>query len=131
MKNSAIDRGDSMILMKNFSTWILIKSAPTCSRGWTVDRKNKNKFVECLKMAENRQKCRKFSCLNRFLKLQKSVDQYLMHVNISKFSNFNQFFDFLIDSQPLPFFRLVILLDIYRAYIISTISDVRHDEAYF
>ena len=82
-------------------------------------------------MGENRQKCRKFSRLNRFLKLQQSVDQYLMHVNISKFSNFNQFFDFLIDSQPLPFFRLVILLDICRAYKISTISDVRHDEAYF
>ena len=41
------------------------------------------------------------------------------------------FFDFLIDSQPFPFFRLVILLDIYRAYKISTTSDARHDEAYF
>ena len=106
-------------------------------------------------MGGNRRKCRKFSRLNRFLNLQESIDQYLINVYYIRyytvlygiytvyyiryyiryiFPNFRiliSFFDFLIDSQPLPFFRLVILLDIYRAYKISTISDVRHDEAYF
>ena len=61
-------RGDSMILVKNFSTWIFLKSVPTCPRGWTVYRKNKNKLVEYFKMGGNRQKCRKFSLLNRFYK---------------------------------------------------------------
>ena len=126
-----ISRGDTMILVKDFSTSILLKSAPTCPKGWTVYRKNKNNFVECFKMGGNHQKCRKFSRLNRFLKIVESVDQYLMHVNYSYFRIFSSFFDFLIDSQPLPFFRLMILIDMYRAYKISTISDVRHDEAYF
>ena len=80
-----------MILMKKFSTWIFLKSAPTCPRGWTVYRKNKNYFLECFQMGGNSQKCRKLSRLNRFLKLQESFDQYLMHVKISKFSNFLQF----------------------------------------
>ena len=55
------------------------------------------------------------------------IYQYLLHVNFSKFSNFHQFFSIF----SLPFFRLVILLDIYRAYKISTFSDARHDQAYF
>ena len=83
-----------MILVKNFSAWIFLKSVPTCPRGWTVYRKNKNNFVECFKMGGNRQKCRKFSRLNRFLKLHESIDQYQMHVNISKISNFHPFFRF-------------------------------------
>ena len=70
------------------------KNAPACPRGWTAYLKNQNNFVECFKMAGNRQKCRKFSRLNRFLKLQESIDQYLMHVKISKFSKFRQFFRF-------------------------------------
>ena len=86
--------GDTTILVKNFSTSILLKSAPTRPRGWTVYRKNKNNFVESFKMGGNRQNCRKLSRLNRFLNLQESIDQYLMHVNISKFSNFHQFFQF-------------------------------------
>ena len=45
-------------------------------------------------MGKNRQKCQKFSFLDRFLKLIELVDQYLMHVNFSKFSNFHQFFRF-------------------------------------
>ena len=59
---------------------------------WTVYRKNKNNFVVCFKMGGNRQKCRKFSRLNRFLKLQESVDEYLMRVKIPKFSDVHQFF---------------------------------------
>ena len=43
-------------------------------------------------MGKNRQKCQKFSLLDRFLKLTELVDQYLMHVNFSKISNFRQFF---------------------------------------
>ena len=76
-------RGDTTILVENFSTRIFFKGAPTCPRGWTVYRKNKNNFVECFKIGGNRQKCRKFSRLDRFLKIQESVDQ---------FSNFYQFF---------------------------------------
>ena len=34
-------------------------------------------------------------------------------------------------TQPLPFFRMVIFKEIYGAYKVSSISDVRHDEAYF
>ena len=82
-----------MILKKNFSSLIFLKSAPMCPRGWTVYRKNKNNFVECFKMDGNHQKCRKFSRLNRFLKIEESVDQYLMHLNYFIFSNFFFYFD--------------------------------------
>ena len=60
-----------------------------------------------------------------------NIYRYYIRYIFPNFRILISFFDFLIDSQPLPFFRLVILLDIYRAYKISTISDVRHDEAYF
>ena len=71
----------------------------------------------------------KFSLFDRFWKLTELIDQYLMHVNFSKLSNFHQFFCFLIDSHFFPFYQLVILLDIYKAYKISTISDARHESA--
>ena len=45
-----------MTLMKNFSTWIFMKKAPTYSRGSTVYQKNKNNFVEDFKMGGDRQK---------------------------------------------------------------------------
>ena len=62
--------------------------------------------------------------------LNQSISIWSMQI-FSKFRLFISFFDFFIDSQPLPFFRLAILLDIYRAYKMSTFSDVRHDQAYF
>ena len=102
-----------MILVKNFSTWIFLKSEPTCPREWTVYRKNKNNSVEYFKMDGNRQKCQKFSRLNRFEKLQESIDHYLLHVNISEFLSVLSIF--LIYSQPLPFFLTV---DIIR-YILT------------
>ena len=81
-----------MILIKKNLTWIFLKNTPTCSQESTVFQKNKNNSVEGFIVGKNGQKCRKFSRLNRFLKLQESIDQYLMHVKISKFSNFHQFF---------------------------------------
>ena len=90
-----IRRGDTTILIKKFLTWIVLENVPTCSQGSTVYQKNKNNFVKGFVMGKNRQKCQKFSLLDRFLKLTELVDQYLMHVNFSKFSNFHQFFRFL------------------------------------
>ena len=94
-KLSGMGRGDTTILIKKFLTWIVLENVPTCSQGSTVYQKNKNNFVKGFVMGKNRQKCQKFSLLDRFLKLTELVDQYLMHVNFSKFSNFHQFFRFL------------------------------------
>ena len=125
-------RGDSMISVKKLLTWIFLKNSSTCSQGSTVYQKNKNNFVGGFVMGENHQKSQKFSLLVRVLKLSESVDQYLFHVNCFKFSNFHQFFRFF-NWLPIPpiFSTSDIIRYIYRAYKISTISDVRHDEAYF
>ena len=94
-------RRDTVILIKNFLTWIFLENATTCSQGSTVYQKNKNNFVGGLVMGKNRQKCQKFSLLDRFLKLTELFDQYLMHVNFSKISNFRQFFS-IFNWLPLP-----------------------------
>ena len=87
-------RGDTMILIKKNLTGIFLKNAPMCSQRSTVYQKNKNNFVEGFVVGENGQKCQKFSLLGRLSKFTESVDQYLLHVNYFKFSNFRQFFRF-------------------------------------
>ena len=87
-------RGDTTILIKKFLTWIVLENVPTCSQGSTVYQKNTNNFVKGFVMGKNRQKCQKVSLLGRLLKFIESVDQYLMHVNFSKYPNFYQFFRF-------------------------------------
>ena len=52
-------------------------------------------------MGRNRQKCRKFSFFDRFLKAAELVYQYLLHV---KFLNFFNFFDLYLFSKFLQTF---------------------------
>ena len=125
-------RGDTMILIKKFLTRIFfLKNAPTCSQGPTVYQKNKNNSVEGSVVGKNGKKCQKFALLGQLWNSQNS-DQYLMQINFSKSPNFHQFLRFF-DWLPLNLIFTTgdIIRYIYRAYKISTMSNVRHDEAYF
>ena len=119
-----VDHGSS-------ATWIFLENEPMCSQGSTVYQKNKNNFVEGFVMGKNCQKCQKFAFRSTFEihRIRRSVSfasKFFPNLRI-----FISFLNFLIDSHCSPFFRLVILLDIYKAYKISTIGDARHDQAYF
>ena len=121
-----------MILIKKILNWIFLKNVPTCSQGSTVYQKNKNNFVEVYVVGKNGQKCQKnftFGSTFEIHRIGRSVSYACKFFQISESSSV--FLDFLVYSRFLPFFQLVILLDIYRAYKISTISGARHDEAYF
>ena len=65
-----------------------------------------------------------FESIFELTRIDRSVPDACKYFEIFEFSTV--FSIFLIDSQPLPFFLPVIILDIYLLYKISTISDVRH-----
>ena len=64
------------------------------SRGSTVYEKNRNDFVWGYEMGGKGQKYRKFSLLNRLLKVTESILQYLLDVKFRK--NFSFFSIFLV-----------------------------------
>ena len=96
-----------MIFLKIFLTLIFMKKAPTCSRGWSVYRKNKNNFVECFKIGGNRAKMSKiftFGSIFENTRIGRSVPDACKYFQIFEFSSFFSIFE--LTPNPSHFFDL-------------------------
>ena len=97
--------GEIQWLWEKILAWIFLKNVRTCVHGVPdyrlYIRKMRIISQKLFWMGRNRQNCRKFSFLDRFLKTAELVHQYLLHV---KFLNFTIF---LINICSPSFSRLL------------------------